>query len=337
MPYKRRYPTRKAPFTRKRRYNRKVRKQQSRYRGTVARIPRPILMKPKSVAQKFVYFNSFHCRPDLNTAGGQRNFNLKLQLNNPWMFPYDWNNLSQGNGAYISPNEPITPLGTDGHPAHNTTCMPGLKDGYSLFNQFEHGCVVGTKVIISAQPTENDGQSPTQSGVLYAVRSSKNDIGMNVSTDITQIQSLPFRQMKRLAGPSADVDVTNGFTNRNTGAKIVVNHSPKKWNNLQSLRDNADMQFTQNVTSHPDGLSPPEGDFLHIGVVPSLTDYIKDGGVTEARCVTNFKLSLRIEMTCIFSEPLSNITEGTGNYSIPWDARMYGGIGYTMSKLAGLR
>jgi hypothetical protein len=198
--------------------------------------------------------------------------------------------------------------------------MPGLKDGFSLFTQYENGIVLGSKVTLSAQPTENDGEDRTQAGVLYAVRSSKKDIGLTLLSSITDIQKLPFRQMKTLAGPNSSTDPTTAFNNRNVGAKIVVTHSPKKFNNLQSLRDNERFQFHQKRDSAPDGTSAIEQDFLTIGVVPSMVNYMSTTG-SEQRKVTNFKLSMRVEQTILFTEPLESLSEGTGNYSLPWAAK----------------
>jgi len=202
--------------------------------------------------------------------------------------------------------------------------MPGLKDGFNLFHQYQNGLVVGTKVTLSAQPTgiSNVQSGDTQSGVLYAIKHAKAGFGLADTSNINDIQKLPFRQIKRIAGPQS----SGGFFERNTGAKIVVTHSPKKFNNVSSLRDNERFQFKQADSLHLYGQVPEDSDFLTVGVVPSLLGYQGSNGI-EQRKTTDFKLSMRIEQTILFTEPLENLGEGTGNYSLPWNAKQGGMFG----------
>jgi len=331
VPYKRKRNYRRKPQA-KRRNTRAV----SKYRGTISRIPRALALKPKSVCQKLVYYNSFHAIPSLDqqTPGQQQNFYFTIALNSPWPFIYNWDQGANANNKQLVPNSIIIGLDSNSNPTATTTSMPGLKDGYNLFRQYQNGLVIGTKVILSAQPTGISGstQNPEQAGVLYAIRHAKVGFGLNSSSTINDIQKLPFRQMKRIAGPMGQGD----FNNRNTGARITVTHSPKKFNSVSSLRDNERFQFKQATASYTNGQPPEDNDFLTVGIVPQLINF-QDGGVDQPRKAPNFKLNMRIEQTILFTEPLENLGEGTGNYSLPWDARQYGGIGYTMSKLAGFR
>lgn len=303
-----------------------------RYRGTIARIPRPLAIKPKSVCQKLVYYNSFHCIPALNPVSStQQNWYFTIALNSPWPFIYQWDAGAQANAKQLVANNTITSLDTNANPTALTTAMPGLKDGYNLFHQYQNGLVVGTKVVLSAQPTgRSDSSGAEQSGVLYAVKHAKVSFGLTSDSTINDIQKLPFRKMKRIAGPATP----STMYERNTGAYITINHSPKKFNNVSSLRDNERFQFKQASGALPNGQAPIDNDFLTIGVVPSLNNF-QVAGVSQARKTCDFKLSMRIEQTILFTEPLENLSEGTGNYSLPWDARKYGGIGYTMSRLRG--
>lgn len=294
---------------------RRMRKTRSKYRGTIARIPRAIPMKPKSVCQKLVYYNSFHCVPGLDLNNQQQNWYFTIALNSPWPFIDGWDTHAQNNNRVLAANSPIYPLTPSHQPDIQTTAMPGLKDGYDLFHQYQNGLVVGTKVILSAQPTLQGSAGEVQSGVLYAIRHAKADFGLQDTSTIVDVQKLPFRQMKRIAGPSDNT----GFFERNTGAKLVVAHSPKKFNNVQSLKDNERFQFHQATSAHPYGITPDDSDFLTVGVVPSLVNYQSPAGVQARKC-TDFKLSMRIEQTILFTEPLENLGEGTGNYSLPWRA-----------------
>jgi len=327
-------------YRKKKRVNQIAKKKyaNSKYRGTVARIPKPLLLKPKSVCQKLVYYNTFHMVPGLNSLNGtQQNCFFKLCLNSPWPFIYGWNAHAINNGRNLNPNTPIFSLASSQQPDANTTAMPGLKDGYNLFHQYQNGVVVGSKVTISAQPTgRNNSETAEQSGVLYAIKHAKADFGLDDTSTIADVQKLPFRQMKRVAGPSGGLGSDLSFYERNTGAKIVVKHSTKKFNNIQSLRDNERFQFHQATAANPYGLTASDSDFLTVGVLPSLMNF-QSGATIEQRKAPDLKISLRIEQTILFTEPLENLGEGTGNYSLPWDARKYGGIGYTMSRLAGLR
>ena len=140
---------------RKRNYRKRLRKSPAgKYRGTVARIPRPIPLKHKSVCQKLVYYNTFHAIPALNsTDSSQQNFYFTMALNSPWPFIYNWDAGATQNGKQLVPNNIIIGLDVNSNPTATTTSMPGLKDGYNLFRQYQNGLVIGTKVVISAQPT----------------------------------------------------------------------------------------------------------------------------------------------------------------------------------------
>lgn len=325
MPYKGR-----RKYNNRKRNNRRKNGAVSRYRGTVARIPRPLAIKPKSVCQKLVYYNSFHCIPALNPVSStQQNWYFTIALNSPWPFIYQWDQGAQANAKQIVANSTITSLDTNANPTATTTAMPGLKDGYNLFHQYQNGLVVGTKVVLSAQPTGRaDSSGAEQSGVLYAVKHAKVSFGLTSDSTITDIQKLPFRKMKRIAGPATP----STMYERNTGAYMVINHSPKKFNNVQSLRDNERFQFKQASGALPNGQAPVDNDFLTVGCVPALNNF-QVAGVSQARKTCDFKLSMRIEQTILFTEPLENLSEGTGAYSLPWDARKYGGPGYTFTKM----
>lgn len=291
----------------------------SRYRGTVARIPRPLAIKPKSVCQKLVYYNTFHCVPALNpTSQAQQNWYFTIALNSPWPFIYQWDQGANANAKQLVANSAITSLDSNANPTALTTSMPGLKDGYNLFHQYQNGLVIGTKVILSAQPTGRDQASASeQSGVLYAIKHAKVSFGLTSDSTINDIQKLPFRKMKRIAGPST----SSTMYERNTGAYIEIKHSPKKFNSVGSLRDNERFQFKQASGALPNGQAPVDNDFLTVGCVPSIVNF-QNAGTTESRKTCNFKLSCRIEQTCLFTEPLENLSEGTGAYSLPWDAKL---------------
>lgn len=322
----------------KKRNNKRKNNYQSKYRGTVARIPKALPLKPKSVCQKLVYYNSFHCVPDLDLNANQQNWFFTIALNSPWPFIDQWNQHAITNNRHLNPNQSIFPLTSSHQPDIQTTAMPGLKDGYNLFHQYQNGVVVGTKVYLSAMPTAPATVNDQQSGVLYAIKHAKGSFGLADTSTITDIQKLPFRQMKRVAGSNDSLQIAGNNT-RNTGACIIVKHSPKKFNNLQSIRDNERFQFKQADAAHLYGQTPVDNDFLTVGIVPGLNaiqGVTSSGGTAIVqKKAPDLKLNMRIEQTILFTEPLENLGEGTGNYSLPWDAKMYGGIGYTMSRMGG--
>lgn len=312
-----------APRRGRKRYGKKKKPtSQSKYRGTVARVPRAIPMKPRSVCQKLVYYQSFHCVPGLDLNSNQQNYFFTICLNSPWLFPSGWDAHATTNNRYLNANSPIYPLDAATlQPNAQTTSMPGLKEGFSLFNQYQNGLVLGCKVTLSAQPTgRTDTGQNEQSGVFYAIRHAKQSGGLTDLSTITEVQKAPFRQIRRIAGPAGGTGQSLSYYERNTGAKIIVTHSPKKFNDVQSLKDNDRFQFHQQSTTDPYGLTPEDSDFLTVGVVPSLKGYQGAHGI-EQRKAPDFKLSMRVEQTILFTEPLENLVEGTGNYSLPWAAR----------------
>ena len=233
--------------------------------------------------------HTLHAIPSLDqqTPAQQQNFYFTMCLNSPWPFIYNWDQGANANGKQLVPNNIIISTDSNGNPTATTTSMPGLKDGYNLFRQYQNGLVVGTKVVITAQPTGISGATtqPEQAGILYAVKHAKVGFGLNSSSNITDINTLPFRQVKRIAGPMGQGD----FNNRNTGACITVNHSPKTFNNVSSLRDNERFQFKQASASYLEGQGPQDSDFLTIGIVPQLVNF-QDGGVDQPRKACNVKL-----------------------------------------------
>ena len=331
MPYRKTY--RKKPTTKPRRKNYR-KKAPSKYRGTVARIPRAIPMKSKAVMMKVVYFNQFHCRPGLDAQGNQQNFWIKLNLNTPWIFPHDWKAGAGGIGQQISSNNPVVELGTNNLVSSNTTIMPGIKES-SMFNQYGKMLVCGTKVKVSAQPTANDNE--IQTGRFYTIKHAKDDFGLTYTTTIDQIDKLPFRKSKQLSGPSHASGGASGgqFQERNVGCSITETYSPRKFNGVKDLADNEEFY---NLTANAQALGTvcENVDHLSIGIVPALNNYLSAAGPV-ARAATSFKMSLRVEQLVKFSEPLEALNSTPqGNWSLPWRAGSAYIAGITAMNYAGM-
>lgn len=293
----------KRPYRRRRR-----RGAGKKYRRQVATVARPLNVKPKSVYQNVVYYQSFNCNPGLDTTlpGGQQqqNYSIQIALNSLWPFENNWNNVATGTGQTIVPNETITPYALPVTDA--MTIMPNIKDGWQAFTQYNNACVVGTKVTIVGTPLQNTADN--QLGYLYAIKHSQSSTGLSVSSNISDINKMPFRKMAKIQGAGVP---TSGFqVNNVTSAKMVVKHSPRKFNNVADIKDNKDLfcRIGANAVAH----SPDEGDYLTIGVIPSLN--FRDLQVTK------FNLQLRIEQRVLFTEPLESLGSTSHNYSLPWAA-----------------
>ena len=285
-----------------------VKKNNKRYRRQVATVARPLNVKPKSVLQNVVYYQSFNCNPGLDTgqpAGQQQqNYSIQIALNSLWPFENSWNTLATGSGQTITANETITPYALPVTDA--MTIMPNVKDGWKAFEQYNNACVVGTKVTIVATPLANTADN--QLGYLYAIKHSQSATGLSASDSISEINKMPYRQMAKIQGAGVP---TSGFqVNNVTSAKLVVKHSPKKFNNVADIRDNKELfcRIGSNAVAH----SPDEGDYLTIGVIPSLN-------FRDLQC-SKFGLQLRIEQRILFTEPLEALGTSSHNYSLPWAA-----------------
>lgn len=326
MPYynKNRYPARKY---KKRAYRKKTTKPNYN-RKRLARIARPMTMRPVSAVQKVVYQNTFICKPGLSSTNTQQCFSFQVLLNSPWLFSQGWNNGSSGTNQSIVGNEAIVGLDASHHPTETTTIMPGVKvGGGTPFEKYQQGYVTGTKITLIATPIANASGTALQDGYFFAHKSSSaSDIEQ--STELTDLNKLPFVQMKRIRG----IQLADSWT-QPVSSRIVVKHSPKKYNNVKDLRDNKQLSFSTRDNS---GLGdiPDELDFLTIGVIPALNSYVpaNASGTNEAPC-TNFQLQMRVEQSLLWTEPIDNDI-GTSNLAYPIPSyRKYAGAAYMAGTL----
>jgi hypothetical protein len=285
---------------RRRRVRRRPRRNAPKYRNAIARIPRQVTYKHKQVIQKVVYHNNFICDPQNNGAGNQQNWFFRICLNSPFLFEDGYSTYATLANQQFTPNKAITSTGAGGSVGPSTTIMPGLKDGYAQFSQFAKYAVLGTKVSLTATPIENSNSN--QPAVLYAVKHSQTNSGLSGSSTIDDINKLPFRKMVKVLGPAPASGV---FNNRPAGAKMVIKHSPKKFNSVYgSLKTNNDMWGT----TSGDGSIPNERDHLTIGIIPMLN--------TLGQQATKFGLQMRVEQSIMLTEPLEAINSG-GNFALP--------------------
>lgn len=329
MPYRRGY----KPFARRkrRRYNKRVIVTKGgNNRRRVARVLRPLTLRPTSAVQKVVYTNTFKCVPGLAGGGTQQNYCIQLMLNSPWPFGSNWDTNAQQTNQTITPNEAIVAVnGTT--PEATTTIMPGIKEGGGQpFSKYQQGYVTGCKVTVVATPINNTSGTPVQLGYLY-VHTSSTGASLQASDKITDINKRPYVKMKKLMGSQIANLQTASTTN---SSRLTVKHSPKKWNNIKDIRDNRQMSFSTQANNGA-GAIPSEKDFLTIGVIPALNNYTVPGGSAETQC-TNFQLQLRIEQSILWTEPLDDKTTGNGNLAYPVPASQMRGLGYTMSRMYGM-
>lgn len=298
---------------------RRVYRKPKAYRNQIARIPMPLNVKARTAIQKCTYYNSFLCDPALDSNGNQTNWAFKLQLNSPWLFNDGFDLLATAGTQRFLPNSTITAVGANSQPVKGTTtCMPGVADGPETLLKYAKGCVIGTKVTLVATPVASgDSADPqSQSGLFYTVKHSQKSSGLQASADINKINSLPFRQAKQIQPGSIGGGGASVLRSQNQiASRIVVNHSPKKFNNIADIRDND--QFTFNGGT---GVlnQPEEGDFLTIGVVPMLkAGFAANGSQTQA---PRFRLDMRVDQSILWTEPLEETSTGEGNYSYPYSA-----------------
>jgi hypothetical protein len=282
------------------RRRRRRRKVAPRYRKAIATIPRQLPSKHKQVIQKCVYHNNFICDPGLSSSSNQQNWFFRLCLNSPFLFENGFSTYATLSGQTFTPNKTITEVGVGGSVGPSTTIIPGLKDGYNQFSQFSKYAVVGTKVSLTCTPLENTNVN--QPAVLYAIKHSQVNSGLSGSSTIDDVNKLPFRQMAKVLGPAPSAMV---FNNRPAGAKLIIKHSPKKFNSVYgSLKTNNDMWGT----TSGDGSIPAERDHLTVGIVPMLN--------TLGQQAPKFGLQMRVEQSIMLTEPLEAINSG-GNYALP--------------------
>lgn len=291
----------------KRKIYRKKRKPAPKYRNRIARIARPLNVKPRAAKQKVTYYNSFLCRPALDASGGsglkQRNFSFTMNLNSLWPFDNGYNDNATNTGKVFEPNEAIN--GYSLPVTSSMTSLPNVRDGSNLFNQFSKCAVVGAKITLVATPIQNS--TDVQLGYLYAVKHSQPSSGLGTASTVVDVQKMPFRQMAKLKGAYQNPTAPAGI-----GAKLVIKHSPRKFNQIKDLRDN--QQLFNSTGSDSAAHKPNEADYLTVGCVGALNGL-------DTKC-TDFCLQVRCEYVLLWTEPLENLSEGTGNYSFPWAATL---------------
>lgn len=282
-----------------------------RNRRAIARVIRPITLRPEAAIQKVVYVNTFECRPGLNGSNAQQNFSFQLILNSPWLFGYNWDSRASGTNQLLKPNEPI--IGMDpstGKPTATTTIMPGTREGGGVpFNKYQQGYVTGTKVNVVATPLNNEAGKPIQLAYLYAHTSSTGN-SLDLTDNMTTLSKRPYVKMKKLMGQQ--IAALQQASN-NVSSSLVIKHSPKRWNNIKDIRDNKQLSFSTQANTY--GEQPDELDFLTIGCMPALNNYVVPGASGETQA-TNFQLQLRVEQSILWTEPLDN--KGTFNANLAY-------------------
>lgn len=280
---------------------RKRRRKQPMYRKAIATIPRQLTYKHKQVIQKVVYHNNFICDPGLSSSNNQQNWFFRICLNSPFLFENGYATYASLTGQVFTPNKAIVSTGVGNSVGPTTTILPGLKDGYAQFAQFAKYAVIGSKVSLTATPLQNTVVN--QPAVLYAIKHSQTNSGLSASSTIDDVNKLPFRRMVKVLGPAPSAMV---FNNRPAGAKLIIKHSPKKFNSVYgSLKTNNDMWGT----TSGDGSVPAERDHLTIGMIPTLNSLNQQA--------PKFGLQMRVEMSVMLTEPLEALGTGSGNFALP--------------------
>lgn len=302
-------PIKRKNYRRKRKPTR-----QKKYRNRIATINRPLNVKPRAAKQKVTYYNSFLCRPKLDASGDaglkQRNFCFTMNLNSLWPFDSGYNSNATSNGQVLEPNEAINGYSTP--VTDSMTIMPNVKgeNTANLFAQYSKCVVLGTKISISCTPIQND--TDVQLGYVYAIKHSQPNSGLTTTSTVVDVQKMPYRQMAKLKGAYQNPTAPSGI-----GAKLIIKHSPRKFNGVNDILDN--QQLFNSTGSNTSAHKPNESDYLTIGCVPALNSL--DTKVTDFCC------QIRMEQVLMFTEPLEALssTNGGGNFSFPWAATIGAG------------
>ena len=301
---------RKRKVVRRRKKNNK-----GRYRLQNARIIRQPTLKPFSAVQKLVYYNTFFCDNVLSTDAtpAQQNLVFSLQLNS--IYPWGANYNSNISNNVLNPNNGIVAVG-----GTNPTELPGFSDGYNLKNQYAKYLITGSKTTITANPMV-DTNGVSNPAVLYTVKHTQAASGLNANSKYSTLQKLPNRIVRniRQIGPY----------NSGVGAKIVVYHSVKKFNNVSDLKDNSQFYGSTGGVGSA-ATEPSEKDYLTIGIVGKCDN--PDTPLNAGK----FCVNLKHEVSVLYTEMLEAGGLG-GNYSFPRAAgehslgRMFGTYGAVMA------
>lgn len=249
---------------------------------------RPVTLKPKSVMKKFIFYNTAEVINKLNT-GIQNAQHQTNYLNSPWILQSD-TYTEQGTNTWKW-NTPMT-IHTNAGDPNTGTAFPGFFGQNGIGFGYQDACIVGSKVTITATPIFLPNTASGAPTALFAmVQTNTNQLDQ--LSNIEELYNNPYCQVRKIEGGGTNSGDLSGNTK---SASIVLNYSPKKYNNVKDIRDN--QQFNARVSQNgQNGNFPPELDRITFGVINVMTN-----PVTAAQCVP-IMLQYKHEVTVLFTEP----------------------------------
>lgn len=258
---------------------------------------RPITLKPVSVMKKFIYYNT--AEVNNNLIADQQNCQFfSMYLNSPWI---QNSNVytNQGNNTW-NWNKAITQQPYNSYSAVSQgTSYPGFfgpDEDSSIGLAYQNSCIVGAKVTLTCSPLSEE--TTTTSGgptAFFAIMDSQT-VSIDQATTIDDLYELPFTTVKKISGGKR----TDGQLNGNAlSSKIVIKYSPKKFNNINDIKDNHQF-FATVLSSNNTGKPPAELDRLSFGLVNVLSV-----PTIKQKCL-KCMIQLKSEVTVLFTEPNKN-------------------------------
>lgn len=256
---------------------------------------RPITLKPKSIMKKFIFYNVAEIAND--TIGGVQNAqHVTFYLNSPWILNSDiyatqggntwsWNHLMT---AHVNGSAPTT-----------GTSYPGMFDASAIGNGYQDACIVGTKLVITAQSIFRPNRVSGDPAALFAVVNSQASTALTQSTTIDDIYASPYSQVRKINhGGTNSGDLSGNVKD----ASITLKYSPKRFNNIKDIRDNHGFfsHLSQDLTS---ANHPSELDRVTFGLVNIMTNPVTHRGAGSVM------LQVKQEVTVLFSEPFNNTNQ----------------------------
>ena len=295
MPYKRNYnkrPKKRMPRRRKFKPRGTTFGKSNMRLANKIEIIRPITLKPKSIMKKFIYYNRAEVINQTQSDSQNCQF-FGLRLNSPWIWAQDVNS-DVGTNSWRWNN--VITAHVNGNGSDTGTSFPGMFNYiHSPGNGYQNACIVGGKMTIQATPLYQPNLGSGSPTALFAQVTTQPSTLTETST-IDDLYLDPFTSLKRVNGGGTN----NGDLNGNTkSAKIVINYSPKKYNNIKDIRDNKNFFSHVNAVNGA-GTHPSEGDYVTFGLCNILTN-----GTTQRKCVP-VMLELKYTVTVLFTESIDN-------------------------------
>lgn len=283
----------------KRNYKKKYQPKQNNYSGgtrQTIQLLRPVSLKPKSCLKKVIFYNTAEVKNTL--IGGQQNAQfISMYLNSPWL---QASNLYAAQGTNLWNWNVAHSNHSNGTNVQTGTAYPNLFGQNEIGTQYQDLCIVGTKITLTATPLAAHAVcGPT--AFFAQINSQSTDL--TSSSKIEDLYAMPNTTLRKVSGNQSGASVLTSPKS----CKIVLKYSPKRFNNIKDIRDNASFFAHVNqpgITAS--GSHPAELDRVTFGLVNTLSN----PSVAKPACPV--MVQMKMEAIILFSEPFTS-----RNNSIP--------------------